>query len=185
MWEWVVVCLCVPWDGLAACPGCPLPSPYVSWDRLQHPRDPNEDEAVLIMDGWMELSSVNLVRISDLPALTFDSLPASFLELFASRTDLSVLTLPVLGKSNHICYPCLRVLLLGSSLLHIYILVLLMEHSVGCAAVWLCLKAVFSLRWTCDSRWATQEQQTLKGNGLWGCHGNESVMIQTDARTLT
>uniref|UniRef100_A0A8C2ZTL3 AIG1-type G domain-containing protein n=1 Tax=Cyclopterus lumpus TaxID=8103 RepID=A0A8C2ZTL3_CYCLU len=31
-------------DGLAACPGCPLPSPYVSWDRLQCPRDPNEDK---------------------------------------------------------------------------------------------------------------------------------------------
>jgi len=29
-------------------------SPYVSWDRLQRPRDPNEDEAVLIMDGWMD-----------------------------------------------------------------------------------------------------------------------------------
>jgi len=43
-------------DGLAACPGCPLPSPYVSWDRLQRPRDPHEDEAVLIMDGWIIIS---------------------------------------------------------------------------------------------------------------------------------
>jgi len=33
--------------------GCPLPSPYVSWDRLQHPSDPNEDEAVFIMDGFL------------------------------------------------------------------------------------------------------------------------------------
>jgi len=43
------------WDGLAARPGCPLPSPYVSWDRLQRPRDPNEDEAVLIIDGWKNI----------------------------------------------------------------------------------------------------------------------------------
>jgi len=50
--------LCVPCDGLAACPGCTLPSPYVSWDRLQRPRDPNEDEAVLIMDGWI---TVNII----------------------------------------------------------------------------------------------------------------------------
>jgi len=29
----------------------------VSWDRLQRPRDPNEDEVVLIMDGWIFLRS--------------------------------------------------------------------------------------------------------------------------------
>jgi len=34
--------------------------PYVSWDRLQRPRDPNEDEAVLIMDdnGYIFISAV-------------------------------------------------------------------------------------------------------------------------------
>uniref|UniRef100_A0A8C3G1Y0 Peptidase metallopeptidase domain-containing protein n=1 Tax=Cyclopterus lumpus TaxID=8103 RepID=A0A8C3G1Y0_CYCLU len=32
--EWLYVPTCAL-DGLAACPGCPLPSPYVSWDRLQ------------------------------------------------------------------------------------------------------------------------------------------------------
>jgi len=34
--EWLSVSI---WalDGLAACPGCPLPSPYVSWDQLQRP----------------------------------------------------------------------------------------------------------------------------------------------------
>uniref|UniRef100_A0A8C2Z5K6 Histone H1 n=1 Tax=Cyclopterus lumpus TaxID=8103 RepID=A0A8C2Z5K6_CYCLU len=41
--EWLYVPTCAL-DGLAACPGCPLPSPYVSWDRLQRPRDPNEDK---------------------------------------------------------------------------------------------------------------------------------------------
>ena len=42
-----------------------------------------------------------------------------------------------------------------------------------------------SQRRTRDSRWATtQEQQALKGNGLWGCHGNESVMTQTVSRLL-
>lgn len=35
-------------------------------------------------------------------------------------------------------------------------------------------------RWTCDSWWATtQEQQGLKGNELWGCHDDESVMTKT------
>jgi len=51
-WYWSCTS-CKSCDGLAACPGCPPPSPYVSWDRLQRPRDPNEDEAVLIMDGWI------------------------------------------------------------------------------------------------------------------------------------
>jgi len=48
----MVVCLYVSpgWTG-----GLSRVSPaYVSWDRLQRPRDPNEDEAVLIMDGWMD-----------------------------------------------------------------------------------------------------------------------------------
>lgn len=45
---------------------------------------------------------------------------------------------------------------------------------------WLSVKAVFSLKWTFDSRWATrQEQQAVGGNGLWGCHGNESFATQT------
>lgn len=54
------------------------------------------------------------------------------------------------------------------------------------AVICLCLKDVFSARWTSDSRWATsQEQQPLKGNGLWGCHGNDSVVTQTVSGLLT
>jgi len=54
---------CVPCDGLAACPGCPPPSPCVSWDRLQRPHDPNEDEAVLIMDGWMDFLTILKIKM--------------------------------------------------------------------------------------------------------------------------
>jgi len=35
-------------------PGCTLPSPYVSWDWLQRPRDPNEDEGMDVLAMSLE-----------------------------------------------------------------------------------------------------------------------------------
>jgi len=47
----MVVCLYSALDGLAACPGCPLPSPNVSWGRLLMGRAGIEPTTLRLQDS--------------------------------------------------------------------------------------------------------------------------------------
>uniref|UniRef100_A0A3Q1FJ08 DNA 3'-5' helicase n=1 Tax=Acanthochromis polyacanthus TaxID=80966 RepID=A0A3Q1FJ08_9TELE len=60
-------------DRLVTFPGCLLPSPKISWDRLQPPTTIMRIQRVQIMDGWMSSSAFSILNIHKSSYLVYTS----------------------------------------------------------------------------------------------------------------